>query len=66
MNQVLTEPISFTLISKDLKGVFTNPIALAKRSPHVGGDSALVEDHTPVGVFSSGPGFMPQPEIFNL
>lgn len=58
--------MSFTLISKDLKGVLTNPIALANRSPQVGGDSALVEDHTPVGVFNNGPGLIPHPEIFNL
>lgn len=63
---MLTEPISFTLISSERKGVFTNPIARASKSPQVGGFSALVVDHTPAGGFSKGPGVIPQPEIFKL
>lgn len=55
-----------TLISKDLRGVFTNPIARAKRSPQVGGFSALVTDHTPLGALVNGPGFIPHPEILRL
>lgn len=41
------------LISNDLKGVFTKPIALASRSPHVGGLSAFIADHTPAGGFNN-------------
>lgn len=63
---ILTEPILFTLKSKERKGVFTNPIARANKSPHVGGFSALVVDHTPAGGFSSGPGVIPHPDIFKL
>lgn len=63
---IFTDPISFTLISNDLNGVFTKPIALARRSPHVGGFSALVADQTPAGGFCNGPDFIPHPDIFNL
>lgn len=63
---VLTDPISLTLISRCLKGVFTNPIALARRSPHVGGFSAFIADHTPAGGFCNGADFIPHPEIFKL
>lgn len=58
--------MSLTLISKDRKGVFTNPIARAKSSPHVGGFSALVTDHTPLGALVNGPGFIPHPDMFRL
>lgn len=53
-------------MSKDLRGVFANPIARAKSSPHVGGFSALVTDHTPLGALINGPGLIPHPEIFKL
>ena len=53
-------------MSSERKGVFTKPIARANRSPQVGGFSALVVDHTPVGGFNKGPGFIPQPDIFKL
>lgn len=58
--------MSFTLIFNDLSGVFTSPIALAKRSAQVGGYSALVVDHTPAGAFIKGQDLMPHPDIFNL
>lgn len=58
--------MSFTLISNARSGVFARPIALARSSPHVGGQSALVVDHTPVGAFFKGVDFIPQPDIFNL
>lgn len=63
---MLTEPISFTLRSSVRKGVFTNPIARANKSPHVGGFSALVVDHTPAGGLLSGPGVIPHPDMFRL
>lgn len=61
-----TDPISLTLRSKDLNGVFTSPIALARSSPHVGVFSAVVVDQTPVGALVNGPGVIPQPDMFNL
>lgn len=61
-----TCPILFTLISSERSGVFTKPIARASNSPHVGGFSALVVDHTPAGDFIKGPGVIPQPDIFKL
>lgn len=62
----LTAPISLTLISRDLRGVLTKPIALAKRSPQLGGFSAFVADHTPAGGLDNGPGFIPQLDMFKL
>lgn len=53
-------------MSKDRSGVFTNPMARANKSPHVGGLSALVVDQTPTGVFTKGLGFIPQPEMLRL
>lgn len=53
-------------MSNDLRGVFTRPMALARRSPQVGGFSALVDDHTPAGGFCIGFGLMPQPEMLIL
>lgn len=53
-------------MSKDLRGVLAKPIALARRSPHEGGFSALVADQTPAGAFANGPLVIPHPEIFNL
>lgn len=58
--------MSLTLISKDLNGVLANPIARARRSPQVGGISAVVVDHTPTGVLDKEPGVIPHPDIFNL
>jgi hypothetical protein len=58
--------MSLTLISNARNGVFAKPIARAKRSPHVGGVSALVVDHTPAGGLASGIGVMPHPEILRL
>lgn len=53
-------------MSRDLSGVFTNPIARAKSSPQVGGFSALVTDQTPLGAFVNGPGFIPHPDKLRL
>lgn len=41
-------------------------MALANKSPHVGGFSAFVVDQTPAGGFCNGCDFIPQPEIFKL